>query len=83
MATATDRVSFDELKALAASGDAADRYAAALAYRRLAAYAEAMATYERLVKEAPGASAYRRGLAELYKVAGRPEDARASEGEMR
>jgi hypothetical protein len=65
----------DELKPLAAGTDRADRLAAALAYRRLGAYAEAIAVLEGLVKESPDGAAYRDTLADLYWKAGRPENA--------
>jgi hypothetical protein len=70
VATASERAQLGELKALAASGDAADRYSAALAYRRLAAFAEAIAVLESLVKDRPGVEAHHRDLAELRRSAG-------------
>jgi hypothetical protein len=71
--TASERGQLDELKALVASGDAADRYSASVAYRRLAAFAEALAVLESLVKDEPGVEAYRRELAELQRRAGRED----------
>lgn len=75
VATEAERRQLEELKALAQEGDPADRLAAALAYRRLAAYAEAVMAYERLAAESPGEAAYRSALADLYRLIGRAEPA--------
>jgi hypothetical protein len=73
VATDSELKQLDELKALADSGDRADLLATALAYRRLGAYAEAIAIYERLAKQSPDETAYREALSELYRLAGRPK----------
>ncbi len=70
-ATESERTQLDELKALAALGDPADRRAAALAYRRLAAYAEAIAVYEGLVRESHKQPADLKALSDLDRIAGR------------
>jgi hypothetical protein len=70
VATASERTQIDELKALTASGDAADRYSAALAYRRLAAFAEAIAVLEGLNRDVPDEHEYRRMLEDLRRTAG-------------
>ena len=69
----------EELKPLAAGDDRADVLAAALSYRRLGCYAEAIAAYERLARLAPEVAVYRERLAELYRQAGRPEELKADE----
>ncbi len=74
-ATDSERMQLDELKPLASSGDRADRRSAALAYRRLAAYAEAIAVSEGLVRQSPADPTDRRALAGLYRLAGRPQEA--------
>jgi predicted Zn-dependent protease len=78
LATESERRQLDELKALAASGDRADRLSAALAYRRLAAFAEAIAAYEGLAREVPDEPAFRQALADLYRIAGRPKGEEAA-----
>ena len=78
-ATPSERSQLDELKALAESGDRADRRAVARSYRRLAAYADAITAYEGLVRESPGNPDDRKALADLYRLAGRPADADAVE----
>ncbi len=77
IATASELAQLDELKALAGSGDRADVHSAALAYRRLAAYDEAIAANERLGRESPDEPAYRIALADLYRIAGRAAQAEA------
>ena len=72
VATESELKQFEELRQLAASGDRADLLAAALSYRRLGCYAEAIAAFERLAKRAPDEALYREQLAELYRQAGRP-----------
>jgi hypothetical protein len=80
MATASEREQLGELKALVESGDQSDRYSAALGYWKLWAYAEAIATFEKLASESPGNPAYRSSLAALYRIAGRTKDAESVEG---
>jgi tetratricopeptide (TPR) repeat protein len=75
VATESELKQLEELRQLAASGDRADLLAAALSYRRLGCYAEAIAAFERLAKLAPDLGVYREELAELYRQAGRPGDA--------
>ena len=75
VATQSELKQMEDLRSLAAGGDRADQLAAVLAYQRLGAYTEALALLERLAKEAPEESLYRRELAELYRLAGRPEAA--------
>jgi hypothetical protein len=74
VATESELKQLDELKPLAAGGDRADLLTAALAYRRLGCYAEAIAAFERLTKLAPGEGVYRDELSRLSRQAGRPED---------
>jgi tetratricopeptide (TPR) repeat protein len=74
VATESELKQMEELKPLAAGEDRADLLAAALSYRRLGCYAEAIAAFERLAKLAPDAGVYRDELAELYRQAGRPGD---------
>jgi hypothetical protein len=69
-ASASELGQLDELKVLASSGDMADVHSAALAYRRLAAYAEAIATYRRLIQGVPDEPSYRKALADLNKISG-------------
>jgi len=76
-ATASERSQLADLQVLSTAPDRADRLAAALSYHRLDAYAEAIAAYEALARESPAEPAYRRSLADLYRLAGRSEDARA------
>jgi hypothetical protein len=71
VATASERAQLAELKPLADSTDPADRYAAALGYARLAAYAEALGVFERLSQEFPKEPAFADELANLRKKAGR------------
>ena len=75
VATQSELKQMEDLRSLAEGGDRADQLAAALAYQRLGAYTEALAMLECLAKEAPEESLYRRVLAELYRLAGRPEAA--------
>ncbi len=75
VATESELARLADLAELAADGDRADRLAAALGYRRLGAIAEALAAYERLAEEAPDVPAYRDGLAELRRQAGRKSGA--------
>jgi hypothetical protein len=56
--------------------DRAELLAAALACTKLGAYAEALATYERLARLAPEVTAYQAALADLYTRAGRLDAAR-------
>jgi hypothetical protein len=72
VATGSELDQLKELKELAASSDRGDRWAAALAYRRIGAYDQAIPTLERLVKEVPEERSYRQGLAALSMLAGRP-----------
>ena len=74
VATESELKQLEELRQLAASGDRADLLAAALSYRRLGCYTEAIAAFERLAKLAPEVAVYREELADLYRQAGRPED---------
>jgi hypothetical protein len=74
VATEAELKQLEELRPLTAGGDRADLLAAALAYRRLGCYAEAIAAFERLAKLAPDEGVYRDELAELSRQAGRPED---------
>jgi hypothetical protein len=74
-ATEPELKQLQELKPLGASDDRADLLAAAMSYRRLGCYAEAIAAYERLANLAPGETLYREELADLYRLAGRPGDA--------
>jgi hypothetical protein len=74
VATEGELRQLDELKALTAGEDRADLLAAALSYRRLGCYVEAIAAYERLAKLAPEEPAYREALGQLYRVAGRGGD---------
>ena len=67
-----------ELPSPEAKEDRAELLAAALAYTKLGAYAEALATYERLARLAPEVSAYQAALADIYARAGRPDAARAA-----
>jgi hypothetical protein len=71
VATPSELKELGELDELGESGDRADRLAAAMAYRRLWAYAEAITAYEQLAAEAPEEPEYRRALDELYRQAGR------------
>ena len=71
VATESDLKQMAEAKA-AETGDRADRLAAALSYRRLGAYAEALQALERLAADSPDEPGYREMLAELRAVAGRP-----------
>jgi hypothetical protein len=79
VALESDRPKFDELKSLAAGDDRAGVLEAALGYARLHAWDEALSTYERLAKLAPDEPAFRRALADLYRRAGRPDDAKSAE----
>jgi hypothetical protein len=74
VATESELKQLEELRPLTASSDRADLLAAALAYRRLGSYAEAIAAFERLAKLAPDEGVYRDEVSELYRQAGRPED---------
>jgi hypothetical protein len=74
VATESEVKQLEDLGPLTASGDRADLLAAALAYRRLGCYAEAIAAFERLVKLAPEVVLYRDQLAELNRQAGQPND---------
>jgi hypothetical protein len=78
VATDAERKQIDDLNALAARPDRADRLAAALSYRRLACFAEALDAFERLAREAPAEPFYRRMLADLYRQAGGSQEARAA-----
>ena len=62
-------------KELGRSGERADRLSAAMAYRRLGAYAEAIAAYEGLVREMPEEPAFRQTLADLQRIAGLRKEA--------
>ena len=75
VATQSELKQMADLRALSEGSNRADQLAAVLAYQRLGAYTEALALLERLTKEAPEESLYRRELAELYRLAGRPEAA--------
>jgi Flp pilus assembly protein TadD len=70
--TESELKQLEELRPLAAGGDRTDLLAAALSYRRLGCYAEAIAAFERLAKLAPDEALCREELAELYRQAGRP-----------
>lgn len=70
VASESELAQLDELKPLAESPDRADRVAAGLSFRRLAAFAEAIATFERLTRESPDDPFARQILAELRKQAG-------------
>jgi hypothetical protein len=72
VATESESKQLEELRPLTASSDRADQLAAALAYRRLGCYAEAIAAFERLVKLAPDEGVYRDELSQLFRQAGRP-----------
>ena len=80
VATESELKQMEELKPLAAGDDRADLLAAALSYRRLGCYAEAIAAFERLARLAPDEAVYREELAELYRQAGRPEEIKTGEG---
>lgn len=71
VATESELKQLDELKGLDESGDRADRLAAALAYRRPAAYAEAIVAFERLARDLPGEPMIHQALEELHRQAGR------------
>jgi hypothetical protein len=73
VATESELKQLELLKALAETGDRADRLAAALSYRRLGAYAEAIVVYENLAKQSSDEPVYRESLAELYWLSGRPK----------
>jgi hypothetical protein len=72
VATESELKQVAELRRLAEGDDRADLLAAALSYRRLGCYADAIAAYERLTGLAPDEPLYRKELAELYRRAGRP-----------
>jgi tetratricopeptide (TPR) repeat protein len=74
VATESELKQLEELRPLTTSSDRADLLTAALAYRRLGCYAEAIAAFERLAKLAPDVALYRDQLADLYHQAGRPSD---------
>ena len=74
VATESELKQLEELRPLTASSDRADLLAAALAYRRLGSYAEAIAAFERLAELAPDGDVYRDELSELSRQAGRPVD---------
>jgi hypothetical protein len=74
VATESELKQLDELKPLASADDRADLLSAALSYRRLGAFAEAIAAYARLLNESPNEPAYREPLAELFRQAGRPKE---------
>jgi hypothetical protein len=61
------------------SDDPAELLEAALAYSQLEAFGDALAMYERLARRAPDEPVYQEALAELYRRAGRPEEAAAAE----
>jgi hypothetical protein len=75
VATRFERAAIEELKALAAGRDRADRLEAALGLARMDAFAEAIAVYESLVAQAPEEPYYRQELAELRRRAGHADDA--------
>jgi hypothetical protein len=70
VATASERAQLEELAEAAKSEDRGERYLAALSYRRLHAFAEAIAVLEGLASQAPEVAAYREALAELRRQAG-------------
>jgi hypothetical protein len=78
IATASQRKRLAELPAQEAEEDRAESLATALTYTKLGAYAEALASYERLARLAPEVPAYQKALVDLYTRAGRPESARAA-----
>jgi hypothetical protein len=78
VATESQRKRLAELPAPEAGEDRAELLAAALAYTKLGAHAEALATYERLARLVPKEPAYQEALAGLYRRAGRPEEAWAA-----
>jgi hypothetical protein len=80
VATASELEQMEGLRSLAASPDRADRLAAALSYRRLACFAEAIATFEALLPSSPEEPFYRTALADLYRQAGRVIDPPAAPG---
>ncbi len=73
VASESELAELEGLKALADSPDRADRVAAALAFARMHAYAEASAAFERLAAEQPDDPLARRALADLRDQAGRPD----------
>jgi hypothetical protein len=77
VATESESKQLEELRPLAAGEDRADLLAAALSYRRLGCYAEAIAAYEQLAKFAPEEGVYRDELSELYRQAGRSAEVKA------
>jgi hypothetical protein len=78
VATESQRKRLAELPSPEAGEDRAELLAAALTYTRLGAYAEALATYERLAQLVPEEPSYQEALAGLYRRAGRSEEARAA-----
>jgi hypothetical protein len=77
VASAADCAQMETLNGLANDRDRAGRLEAAMAYRRLGALREATALYEGLAAEAPDEPAYREPLAELHRLAGRPQESDA------
>jgi hypothetical protein len=79
VATESEVKQLEDLRPLTASSDRADLLAAALAYRRLGCYAEAIAAFERLAKLAPHEHVYRDELVELSRQTGRTADLKRGE----
>ena len=73
VATRSERAAIEELKAIAAGRDRADRLGAAIGLARMDAVAEAIAAYESLVAQAPEEPYYRQELAGLRGRAGHAE----------
>jgi hypothetical protein len=78
VATESELKQMADLRPMAAGDDRAELLAAALTYRRLSCFTEAIAALERLVTLAPEEPAYREELAELYRQAGRAEQSKGT-----